>query len=211
MSDPEFIYRLARRLRSPLPGLEAQLKMAPLERRKNVKRIKVPDNARQSAVLVLLYPHATGSWHLPIQVRNAYNGVHSRQLGLPGGGKEPFDSDYEATALRETEEELGVPVGQVQLLGRLSPLYIPPSNYYVQPIVGTVTEHPQFIPDPSEVAELLEVPVHDFLNPANEVEATIDRGNGMSFVVPSFQIMGRTLWGATAMMMSEFREVVRSL
>ena len=211
MMDSGFIDRLAARLQEPLPGLDAQLQMAPLERRLNIKRLRIPDDARQSAVLILLYPHESRQWHLPLQVRNAYAGVHSRQIGLPGGGREHYDADYEATALRETEEEIGIPSNHIQLLGRLSPLYIPPSNYYVQPIVGAMDHIPDFEPDPSEVAELLQVPLHDFLNPANRQEVTLTNRQGNPYVVPSFQIQQRTIWGATAMMMSEFRVLVDSI
>lgn len=211
MMDPDFIDRLAARLREPLPGLDAQLQMAPMERRRNIKRLRIPDDARQSAVLVLLYPHENQQWHLPLQVRNAYPGVHSRQIGLPGGGREHFDADYEATALRETEEEIGIPSNHIRLLGRLSPLYIPPSNYYVQPIVGAMDQAPDFDPDPSEVAELLQIPLADFLDPANQQEVTLTNRQGNPFVVPSFQIQQRTIWGATAMMMSEFSILVNSM
>ena len=211
MFPPHFIERLTERLQEPLPGLDSQLQMAPLERRRHVKRFRVPDDARKSAVLILLYPQGDHNWHLPIQVRNAYPGVHSRQLGLPGGGMEPEDAHYEATALRETREEIGVPSDHIQLLGRLSPLYIPPSNYFVQPIVGTAAQRPDFTPDPSEVAELLEVPLRDFLDPANNVEATIERGDGHAYRVPSFQVQGRTIWGATAMMLNEFRTITEEI
>lgn len=211
MFEEEFISKLSQRLSSPLPGLEAQLKMAPLERRANVKHLRVPEDARKSAVLVLLYPGAAGLIYLPLQVRNAYPGVHSQQIGLPGGGVEPEDADFEATALRETEEEVGIPRSQIQVLGRLSQLYIPPSNYLVQPIVGRIHQQPQFLPDPSEVAELIETPLDAFLSDKNIGTSRILARTGNDYEVPCFNIQGRIVWGATAMMMSEFREVLLSL
>lgn len=211
MFDEDFLFRLEARLRDPLPGLQAQLKMAPMERRANVKRWNVPADARQSAVLVLLYPNASGVLHLPLQVRNAYNGVHSRQIGLPGGGVEAEDADYEATALRETEEEVGVPRTEVEVLGRLSKLYIPPSNYLVQPIVGKIKSRPDFEPDPSEVAELIETPLASFLDDGNVGMGKIKARTGGDYEVPCFNIQGKVVWGATAMMMSEFREVLLEL
>lgn len=210
MFDEEFLTKLVRRLQAPLPGLEAQMKMASISRLTRVKKWRVPDNARKSAVLVLLYPGETGLIHLPLQVRNAYPGVHSSQIGLPGGGVEPEDADYEDTALRETEEEVGVPRQEVQVIGRLTQLYIPPSNYLVQPIVGTLKSKPTFKPDPSEVAELIETPLNAFLDDANVGVGQVESSNG-SFEVPCFNIQGKIVWGATAMMMSEFREVLGEL
>ena len=211
MFDEELLSKLERRLQEPLPGLDAQMKMASISRLTKVKNWRVPDDARKSAVLVLLYPGSGGLIHLPLQVRNAYPGVHSRQIGLPGGGVEPEDESYEGTALRETEEEVGVPRARVEVLGRLTQLYIPPSNYLVQPIVGKINFRPDFNPDPSEVAELIETPLDAFLDDANVGMGKVNPSGGATYEVPCFNIQGKVVWGATAMMMSEFREVLQGL
>lgn len=211
MYSPEFIQSLRQRLQEPLPGLEAQLEMAPLGRRTNVKGIRIPEDARKSAVMILLYPGEKGEIYLPIQERNAYKGVHSQQMGLPGGGVEEVDENFEATALRETEEEIGVPAHGVEVLGRLSELYIPPSNYLVQPIVGALVKRPQFKLDRQEVAALIETPLKTFLEASNIGTSVVEHRSGTKLEVPRFLVENRIVWGATAMMMSEFRQVVLSI
>lgn len=207
----EFTEALRRRLQEPLPGLSAQLKMAPMDRRVNVKRFNVPEDARQSAVLILLYPGQKGGIYLPIQERTAYDGVHSRQMGLPGGGVEDEDADFETTALRETEEEIGIQRQEIELLGRLSPLYIPPSNYFVQPVVGRLEGTPRFRLDPTEVAALYEAPITAFTGPDSVGTSQIPFRDGKPREVPRFMVSDRIVWGATAMMMGEFRELVLEL
>ena len=208
MFNDEFQTWLRHRLDQPLPGLDAQLKMASINRTERFRNLKVPDNAKQSAVLLLLYPNAESNIMLPMQQRTAYKGVHSRQIGLPGGGVEPFDSDYEDTALRETHEEIGVPRQKVELLGRLSKIYIPPSNYIVQPVVGIAHQRPEFVLDPVEVKALLEAPIQSFTDEDAVTTAMVKGRDQQEFEVPCFKVDGHVVWGATAMIMSEFREIM---
>ena len=163
--------------------------------------------ARQSAVLVLLYPRRD-ELHLPLIVRPTYDGAHSGQVAFPGGGFEEGDANLTATALRETEEELGIAPQDMQVLGELTQLYIRPSNYQVHPTVGRIAYRPAFQPNVREVAQLLEVPLNTLLDPAHlrrERWQLQDR----SALVPSFAIQGQTIWGATAMILSELLAVVR--
>lgn len=196
-------------LTQPLPGLGAQAHMAPVER---VRRAALdpPADAREGAVLILLYPGAE-EWQVPLILRPVYEGVHSGQVALPGGKAEPEDKDLVDTALRETEEEIGVARDSIEVLGSLSRLYIPPSNFLVNPVVGFVRELPAFRPDPTEVSGVIEAPVRHFLEDAYRAEKDILVRGTMRIKVPCFVIGGHVVWGATAMMMSEFSEIIRRL
>jgi 8-oxo-dGTP pyrophosphatase MutT (NUDIX family) len=196
-----FVQQLRHDLQQPLPGRPAQFVMAPRPRPGADGQDNPGVDARQSGVLVLLYPHA-GEVHLPLILRPNYGGVHSGQVGFPGGGYEPQDTDLVATALREAQEEIGVPPGEVQLLGRLSPLYIPPSNYSVQPTLGWMDHRPDFHIDPHEVALLIEAPLVEFLHPGNR-RAEVWQLRDRSAEVPFFQVRDQIIWGATAMILSE--------
>ena len=181
--------------------------MAPLPRPGWHPNDRPAEPARQSAVLVLLYPRRD-ELHLPLIVRPTYDGAHSGQVAFPGGGFEEGDANLTATALRETEEELGIAPQDVQVLGELTQLYIRPSNYRVHPTVGRIAYGPAFQPNVREVAQLLEVPLNTLLDPAHlrrERWQLQDR----SALVPFFAIQGQTIWGATAMILSELLAVVR--
>ena len=198
-----FIQALQKQLGQELPGRDAQYRMAPMPRSKPLKgSYDKPDpNARQGGVLVLLYPHQ-GEPYLPLILRQTYDGVHSGQVGLPGGGMEEQDEDIIATSLREANEEIGIPANQIQVIGQLSPLFVFASNFLVQPVVGWVAERPIFQADPREVAQIIETPLAALLDPAHtfhEEWALRDR----TATVPHFRILGHNIWGATAMMLSE--------
>ena len=198
---------LKRRLKEPLPGLEAQVRMAPLRRLTELERFKVPDNARRSAVLILFYPGADGV-QFPLILRNSYEGVHSGQIGLPGGRYEETDQNLLHTALREAEEEVGVPPADVEVLGSLSELYIPPSNFLVQPYLGVAHRRPDFVPDPTEVASLIEARLDRVRDSRYYQKSRIRHSSGVDMEVPSFNVQGHVVWGATAMMLSELLQVL---
>jgi 8-oxo-dGTP pyrophosphatase MutT (NUDIX family) len=202
MIDSHITRSLRQRLAEPLPGLEAQARMAPMGRLSEMERRKIPDNARKSAVLILFYPGGNGT-NFPLILRNDYKGVHGGQIGLPGGTWEESDGDLLQTALRESNEELGIHNHEVEVLGALSRLYIPPSNFMVQPYVGVAARRPDFIPDPVEVASLIEAPLNLFRGSESIARSKIKHSSGLTFDVPSFNIFGHVVWGATAMMLSE--------
>ncbi|TCO10417.1 NUDIX hydrolase [Natronoflexus pectinivorans] len=187
-------------LAKPLPGKVAHELMAPSVRFTGTKE---PDRkvARLSSVLILLYPSSKGL-AIPFIQRPEYAGVHGGQISLPGGKCEPADACYHDTALRETHEELGVDPDYVTLLGELSSLYIPNSNYIVYPHVGFLDEEPLFQPNQFEVKEVFAVPLNVFLEPINNT--LIKNINGHRLEAPYFDVEGRQIWGATAMIMSEF-------
>ena len=203
---PPFIDSLAARLAQPLPGHAAHRQMSPVPRAGSKPGYVPPIPPRRGGVLVLFYPHE-GSLHLPLILRPTYDGTHSGQVSFPGGGQEEADADITATALREAYEEVGIPPQQVRILSHLSKLYIEPSNFEVYPAVGWMAQRPAFRTDPYEVARLLEVPLVDFSNPANRY-AEMWNLRGREVRVPFFKIQEQTVWGATAMILSELLAVI---
>lgn len=198
--------RLIQALQPPLPGLDAQLRMAHLDRIRQVQNLQVPDDARISSVMLLLYP-GSQDVRFPLIVRPVYPGVHSGQVALPGGKQEAGDPSLAHTALRETREEVGVPESEIEIIGQLTPLYIPPSRFLVHPFIGWLDRRPEFRTDPQEVDTLFEVEVASLYHPANLTETKIRLQQGLQLTTPAFQFEGRIVWGATAMILSEFREV----
>ena len=197
----DFVRVLEHDLQQPLPGRAAQYNMAPQPRPGGEADDKPNANARQSSVLILFYPYAE-TVYFPLILRPTYPGVHSGQVGLPGGGVEPEDRDLIHTALREAHEEIGVDPTQVKILGSLSTLYIRPSNNLVLPVVGWTAHRPTFLPDAREVALLIEASLLEFLDPANHRTEVWELAS-RSATVPYFGVQNQTVWGATAMIMGE--------
>ncbi len=188
-------------------SLAAQLKMAPTFR-PNARPMQQPGQVRLGGVLILLYC-LDDELHLVLTRRRDDLQAHAGQISFPGGRHEAPETLL-MTALRETYEEIGVPETAVTPLGTLSHLYIPPSDFEVHPFVGWYTEgkRPNFVPDHNEVAEILEVPLRHLLNPATRQEEPWEL-RGQSVIVPFFAVNGHKVWGATAMMLSEFIERLR--
>jgi 8-oxo-dGTP pyrophosphatase MutT (NUDIX family) len=141
-------------------------------------------------------------------LRPEYPGVHSGQISLPGGKFEDSDDSLVFTALREAREEIGINPVKVQIIGQLTEMYIPPSNFMVTPIVGYQTSPPRFRADPKEVARIIEVNLVDLLEKRNIRNKNIRLRTGISIKAPVYFIDGNVIWGATAMILSEFREIV---
>lgn len=205
----EFCRKLSYRLSLPLPGIEAQLKMAHLERRLNYTQRSVPSHARIGAVMILLFEDNDVLKTCFIE-RTTYDGVHSGQIAFPGGRKEEGETLVQA-ALRETDEEVGVKQSDIIVLGQLTELYIPPSNFLVHPFVGAITYKPSFFPEPAEVAEVLEVTLDDLSDVRYRGEKKIKLSSGTTVETPYFNLNGKTVWGATSMIISEFLEVLASI
>lgn len=198
--SPELPEALRNRLSNPLPGLDAQMLMAPSIRG---RKVRIPPTARQSAVLVLLYPHE-GHWYIPFMRRSQDGRVHGGQISFPGGRREPMDVDFTATALREADEEMGIKAHEVEVIGALTELYIPPSNSIVYPRLAVTDKRPDFVPDPVEVAEIIEVQVDQFLDENRKGQHRVDIHKGTYIEAPGFIVNDKELiWGATAMMMAE--------
>ena len=187
---------------NPLPGMDAHLHMSPLPVDMRRFSPKIPDNHRKSAVLLLFFPE-DGKGFFPLIKRPVYPGVHSGQVALPGGKVEPNDPDVYFTALREAEEEIGIEAGKVEVLGRLSDLYIPTSNFLVSPVVGFLAETPYLVPEQKEVARIIRTEVSSIFQPQIRKRTQLDLGGGLQLETPYFEIDGEIVWGATAMILSE--------
>ncbi len=207
LSLDRFVAAMQKELSGTLPGTLAQMEMVPATRRSDASKHSATEARRQSAVLVLFYKRGWKTC-FPLVKRVIYNGVHSGQISLPGGQYEETDRDFSMTALRETEEEIGVETGKIKLLGELSPIYIPPSNFDVHPFVGYVSEEPEFHIDPVEIDSLLEIELDTFMDPACKTEKMIHHRTGVEVTVPCFYLQDEIVWGATAMILNELREVV---
>jgi len=202
----EFISQLSEQLKAPLPGLAAQLKLEPATRR-NYPLDPVAAKARLSSILILFFPEA-GKTKVVLIQRPEYNGVHSGQIAFPGGKKEESDKSIIDTALRETFEEVGVDPKRIKIIGKLSELYIPPSNFLVEPFIGYINERPNFIAEPSEVSELVLVDLDDLLDEASLQKREIPV-RGMKAEVPCYFVNEKVIWGATSMIISELLEVIK--
>lgn len=194
-----------------LPALEAHIKMVPFERLENLKNAFIDNkNPRMAAVMMLFYPKQ-GMTHLVLIIRNSYEGVHSGQIAFPGGKWETEDENFSATAFRETHEEVGIARSQIEIIKSFTPTYIPPSNFMVHPFFGICKEEVCFVPDPAEVSGIIELPLSVFLSDAIVIDATLATSYASSISVPAFQIEGHVVWGATAMMLSELKDVLKSV
>ncbi|MEL6651790.1 MAG: CoA pyrophosphatase [Bacteroidota bacterium] len=202
---PEFIQRLEARLQESLPGLESQLKMTSMNRG---QEWQIREDHRKSGVLALFYPH-DGRTQIVFMQRTQDGKVHGGQISFPGGKMEPEDADASATALREAEEELAIPAQEVQVLGQLTELYIPPSNFMVYPTVGYLPYRPTFVPSPDEVARVIEIGLAELLDPRNLQTLYHLVGPQRKIKAPAFQVRGNVIWGATAMMLSELLDIIR--
>lgn len=198
---------LRRQLRWPLPGVEAQKRLSP-EPREGWDPGYVPEDARPAAGLVLLYPKA-GKLHTVLTLRTTALTHHGGQLSLPGGRVEKGESLVE-TALREAQEEIGIDRSNVHETGQLSPLYIPVSGFALHPIVALARATPIFRAEPSEVAELFEVPIERLRDPRYREERW-GRHEGQRYRVPFVRIGEHQLWGATAMVVAELLEILERI
>ncbi len=205
----EFVHKLSHRLEKPLPGREAQVKMAPYPVDESRFKENLSNPSKPGGVMILLYPH-NGDIYLPLMKRPTYAGAHSGQVSFPGGKFEQEDVDLRTTALRETEEEIGVRSEKVEVIGSLSDLFIIASNFKVYPSVGYVNERPVFVPDAVEVESVLEVSLSQLRDESKRGVEQMTFGN-YTIHSPYFDVEGHVVWGATAMMLSEFLHVTEEI
>ncbi|HYU78385.1 MAG TPA: CoA pyrophosphatase [Vicinamibacterales bacterium] len=202
--------RLRRALKPPLPGLDAQLRMAPAPRI-GWDPLHPPSDLRDAAALVLVYP-LNDLPHVLLTVRGAALRKHTGQISLPGGSVDE-DESIESAALREASEEVGVLPSSVHVIGRLTPLQIPISGYLLHPVVGVAEPRPIFRREEWEVARILEVPLTVLRDPSivrRRTQPRQFRGQTIEMEIPYFDVGGEQVWGATAMVLAEFLAVLES-
>ncbi len=195
----------------PLPGTASHYKMAPELRIRELKTgIGSGLIPKKAGVMALFYPRKGEACLLLIQ-RKTYDGVHSGQIGFPGGGAELSDRDILATALRETHEEVGIVPDRIEVVRSMSSLYIPPSNYEVQPFIGLTFKAPPFVIQETEIESLLETSFEEVMDEANLVSRELTTSYARNIEVPAFYLGGHYVWGATGMVLNEIRDLFKQV
>jgi 8-oxo-dGTP pyrophosphatase MutT (NUDIX family) len=211
MDFQEFLEYVPKLMTAELPAEVSHIKMAPLERIESLKNFDIGiKKPKIAAVMMLFYPK-NGITHLVLIVRNSYKGVHSAQIAFPGGKYEPQDEIFENTALRETHEEVGIHPNSMEIIKTFTPMYIPPSDFMVHPFLGISKEEIVFIPDPKEVANIIELPLTVFLSDTIITDTKLTTSYANDISVPAFKIEEHIVWGATAMMLSELKDVLKNV
>lgn len=208
MTFDEFIQLTPKIAKVSLPATESHLKMSPLERR--IQLLNHDYNlevARDAAVMMLVYPDKNSAM-IALIVRNSYKGVHSSQVAFPGGKVEKNESILDA-ALRETQEEIGVDPAEVTIVRAFSSVFIPPSNFNVYPFLGFCNSRPNFIPDPREVSAMALFSMADILDDSSLTSVSVNASYSTDILVPAFTIRNTVIWGATAMMLQELKDVLK--
>ncbi|MBB1150193.1 MULTISPECIES: CoA pyrophosphatase [unclassified Myroides] len=210
MTFDSFLHKIEQIKGAKPVGIDAHRKMIPQER---IPYLYAEDfserNPKESAVMMLLYPKEQETYVLLIE-RATYKGIHSGQVGFPGGKYELNDQNLQHTALRETHEEVGIVEQDIQIIQPFTKIYIPPSNFYVQPYLGIAQKELLFVPDAFEVASIIELPLHVLLHEHIVKEVEMKTSYASWTHVPAFIYNNYTIWGATAMMLSELKETLKN-
>lgn len=195
-----------------MPGESAHHKLAPLFRLQELEKLQKPKiEPRHAAVMAVFYPDPQHQVHFVLILRPTYRGVHSNQVAFPGGRVEKEDRDLAHTALRETEEEVGIPQEDVEVLKEMTPIYIGPSNFWVRPYIGILGYTPELVPQPEEVESIIEVDLEDFLSDTSMTIQRLNTSYSKSIEVPAFLLSGHVVWGATAMMLNEMKDILKEV
>lgn len=210
MEFQRFLSLLPQLQQDDLPATAAHEKIVPEIRKLELQAGYDVKNARKAAVLMLCYPHKETTYFVLIQ-RNSYPGVHSSQIAFPGGKVEQEDATLLQTALREAWEEVGVHPSGVEFIKAYTEVFIPPSNFLVAPFLAYTTERPNFVLQIEEVSDILEVPLAQLLDDSNVTQTTLTTSYATDILVPAFELEGKIVWGATAMMLSELKESLKKL
>jgi 8-oxo-dGTP pyrophosphatase MutT (NUDIX family) len=196
--------------RKPLGGISTQYELAPKIRKPFSPTFIEDKNAKKAAVLALFYPNAFNKTKILLTKRASYKGTHSAQISFPGGKLEKNDQSLQHTALRETSEEVGVASNLVTIFKEMTNVYIPPSNFLVTPYLGIIDFQPKFETN-HEVEEIIEVSLTDLLN-ENSISTTIlSTSYAKKMEVPCFKLNNYIVWGATAMMLNELKELIKNI
>ncbi|KQC33281.1 NUDIX hydrolase [Nonlabens sp. YIK11] len=191
----------------PLPGATAQMEMAAVERLEELQKAQMASKTpKEAATMMLVYPKHDVPYFVLIE-RMISKGKHSGQIAFPGGRSEEEDDSHAITALRETEEEVGILMSHQEVITAGTPVYIPPSNYLVRPFLAFAKANLSFTPQPSEVKSIIEVPLQELLDPANVSTHNLSTSYMANVDVPCFLLKDHIVWGATAMMLNEFKSL----
>ncbi|MCK9639859.1 MAG: CoA pyrophosphatase [Prolixibacteraceae bacterium] len=197
------IKKFKKQLENLLPGHVSHVKMLPPGRALMFPSEQI--NYHDSAVMILLFP-VKGKIHMCLIRRPSTMKNHAGQIAFPGGKREKEDADLIQTALRETQEEIGIDANNVEVLGQLSPVYVQISDFLISPVVGWLNEFAETGIDSSEVDEIIFVSLEDLADSKNKCEREMDTRTGR-IKVPGYEINGNFIWGATAMMLAEFMDI----
>ncbi len=210
MNFETFLKSISKIEQIPLPGLASQIKMSPPFRLELMEQqLEAMKTSKKAAVMALFYPDERQVTKLILILRNTYKGVHSAQVGFPGGKVEESDVSLKHTALRETFEEVGVHMDSIKVLKSMTELYIPPSNFTVYPFIGVTHKTPLFVKQDDEVEGLIEVLFTDFLDDFSMTSVKVMTSMQTEMLVPAFELNGHIVWGATAMMLSELKDLLK--
>ncbi|WP_275315638.1 NUDIX hydrolase [Tenacibaculum bernardetii] len=204
----DFISQLEEFKNKPLGGLASQLKLAPKLRTQFPQELIDSKKPKRAAVLALFYPDKNNETRFLLTQRAKYKGKHSAQISFPGGKTDKDDINFKATALRETFEEVGVISDDIKIVKQLSDSYIPPSNFLVAPFIGITKKQPLFTPN-YEVEGIIEVLMSDLLDENNLSSIEMETSYMKNIDVPCFKLNSYIVWGATAMMLSEIKDLFK--
>jgi 8-oxo-dGTP pyrophosphatase MutT (NUDIX family) len=203
----EKIKAIEKRIEQGLPGMHSQIKMVSDAFKNRYFDMQPNEHTREGGVLILLYPEAN-QLHIPFILRpSTEKGVHSGQVAFPGGKKEETDKSLIYTALREAEEEVHLDTSQIKVIGQLSPLFVFASNFMVYPTLAYMEKPPILKPNPDEVAEIFSANI-EHLKAPQTIKKTLIQTPQYTFETPYFDVNGKIVWGATAMMLSELLEIL---
>jgi 8-oxo-dGTP pyrophosphatase MutT (NUDIX family) len=206
----QFIVQIAHTIRYNLPGEIAHIPLSPLHRPITSEVMQNLTDYKASAVAVMLFP-LENSYQCVLIQRTEYTGKHSGQISFPGGKKDPEDEDLLVTAKRECLEEIGVDVSSADYLGKLSNVYIPVSGFLVEPHVFYYPEEPAFVHQEREVAAVFTISLEELLAQDVIGEMKVETENALvKLKVPCFKIRDKQIWGATALILNELREILIS-
>lgn len=212
MNFDKFLISLSKIKNIPLPAEASQFKMSPPFRKELININKeAMKTAKKAGVLALFYPDEVQQTKLVLILRKTYNGVHSAQIGFPGGKLETKDDSLETAAIRETFEEIGVPIKDIEVLRQLTKVYIPPSNFYVQPFIGISRITPKFIKQEDEVEDIIEVFLKHFLDDDIITSKWVKTSYSIDVEVPAFELNNHVVWGATAMILNEIKDLLKQM
>ncbi len=193
-----------------LGGVSDHLEMIPEERKSTLLESSPPIHTKKAAVLALFYPNKDGETCLALTLRPTYSGTHSAQVSFPGGKKEVKDKNLAETALRETFEEIGIEQNEIETIREMTHVYIPPSNFLVTPFMAYTRETPIFDIN-HEVEKMIEVPINQLLDDSFVRYDTQNTFSSKNLKIPYFNFSNEKIWGATAMIISEIKELIKKL